>query len=308
MAALGLLTGCRWDDDSAYAPERRGFYLRVDSALYWVPEGRTTVYLPYEVQSITGTEKHLWALSTDGHTLWGFRAGSTKPQYSELLPYSVATLASTAQQLYACGPSHTGQASLRGKGDQPGLRWQWASSMPVSVLAAGSSFTGAAGENRLLVLLPGEAQASFSEVLPGPVQHLWVETPTGLGGTFRWKDTLYSFRYEPQARLLRLDTTQPTPYRKKLYSPYLKAQFGTEYLGTVSLSVQGVLFPLSLTRVEEVEVSFFDGKAFVLRQDSLLEYALTKADPPRLIGVFPSARTIAVVPVYRYGSAEITTR
>jgi len=137
---------------------------------------------------------------------------------------------------------------------------------------------------------------------------LWVETPTSIGGTFRWRDTLYAFSYEPRARLLRLDTTQPTPYRKKLYSPYLKAQFGTEYLGTVSLSVQGVLSPLSLTGVQEAEVTFLDGKAFVLRQDSLVEYALGKAEPPRVIGIFPGTRSLTVVPVYRYGSAEITTR
>lgn len=308
MAALGLLTSCRWDDDSAYVPQRTGLYLRVDSALYWLPEGRVPVRLPYAVLSITGTEKHLWALGTDGRTLWGFRAGSTEPQYSELLPYSVATLAGTPQQLYAGGPFYTGQASLRGKDEQPGLRWQWASSTPVSVLAAGSSFTGAAGGTHLLVLLPGKVQASFSEALPGPVQHLWVETPTGLGGTFRWQDTLYTFRYEVRARLLQLDTLRPAPYRKRLYSPYLKVQFGTEYLGSLTLSMQGVLSPPGLNGVEEMDATFLEGKVFVLRQDSVVEYALRGPEPPRLVGVFPGARSLTVVPVYRYGSAEITTR
>ncbi len=308
MAALGLLTSCRWDDDSAYAPERKGFYLRVDSALYWVPEGGATVYLPYEVQAIAGTEKHLWALSREGHTLWVFAAGSTKPQSSYPVDYPVTTLTSTPQELYVGGPSHIGRGNLRGKSSSPELRWQWAPSGPVSALTPGSAFVGAAAGPQLLTLLPGEVQPSFAVELPGPIQHLWVETPTGLGGTFRWRDTLYAFSYEPRARLLRLDTTQPTPYRKKLYSPYLKAQFGTEYLGTISLSAQGGLFPLNLTGVQEVEVSFFDGKAFILRQDSLLEYALAKAEPPRLIGIFPGARSLAVVPVYRYGSAEITTR
>ncbi len=308
LAALGLLTRCQWDDDSAYAPQRIGLYLRVDSALYWLPEGGSALRLPYAVRALAGTEKHLWALGTDGRTLWSFPAGSLEPNRSELLPYAVTTLASTAQELYAGGPSHIGQASLRGKSHHPELRWKWAPSPPVSALAAGSSFIGAAGDNRLLVLLPGEAQASFSATLSGPIDRLWVETPTALGGTFRGRDTLYPFRYEVRARWLQLDTTQPASYRKRLYSPYLQAQFGTEYLGVVSLSARGELSPLGLAGVTEVEATFLDGKAFVLRQDSVLEYDLHGARPARLIGTFPGAQRLEVVPVFRYGSAEITTR
>jgi hypothetical protein len=144
--------------------------------------------------------------------------------------------------------------------------------------------------------------------LPGPVVTLWIEHPTSAAGLFRWRDSLYAFRYTHTARLLQVDTTQPASFRERATSPYLKSSFGTEYLGSVSLSMDYQLRPGAFSGVQDWAADFFGGKGYFLRRDTVWRYALREPSILQAVGVFPGASEIEIVPVYLYGSAEITMR
>ncbi len=143
--------------------------------------------------------------------------------------------------------------------------------------------------------------------LPGPIYAWWIEGPNTAAGTFRYRDTLYTFSYQSAARLFTIDTSRPASLQEKATSPYLTQRWGTEYLGTFSLSPQGTLSPLNIPDVRCFAVDFFGGYLYYVRQDTLWERDLKTAQTHLSATPF-SAQRIKVIGTYAQGRAKITTR
>lgn len=312
LVALGLLGGCRWDDDSAYAPRRIGVYLRTDSLLWWVPEGGGPVRLPYKVRSIVPADKEMAALSWGGDTIYFFSAGALSAQRSTPIPGGLLSLGSVAvgKSLYIYGVG--AQDGWLAYSAQPSVPLKESHSVPTlrgERVVSAPSFVGIGDGAGLRCVRPGEKSAFWQGTLPGPIEALWAEPPTALAGVWRGRDTVYAFSALPQAGVVQIDTTRPARYRLRVASPYLQKNFGTEYIGTLSLLWEGRLEEGGLIQVQSIAADFFGGWGYVAQRDTVWLYRLAEGvgrRQPLLTGV--SAREIEVVGVYRYGSAEITMR
>lgn len=174
-------------------------------------------------------------------------------------------------------------------------------------VAVGSAFILAASPTQVCAYEPQRFAQVASIQLPGPIYSLWIEHPTGAAGSWKENGSLVgNFSYTHSARLFYLDTAGRTLLRQT--SPYLKKSFGTEYLGSVSLAVDSTLSVGGYRPVSSFAVDFFRGEILFLRSDSLWRVSISQVSVPTLIGAFPQAKEVEVVPVYRYGSAEITMR
>ena len=312
LAALGLLIGCRsLDDDSAYYPRSVGTYLRVDTSLWWVPEEAALVRLPLAVQGLSAADR--WAIALHESEVYFFRPGQLSPMYRLALREPGTCLAARVEKKTLTLYIGTASGLLIGETQlsKPleGIKWSLeATPAPVHAVAVAPSFTVAAAGQQLLVLDAAANRRIQTLELPGPIHRLWIEHPTGTAGLWQGRDTLYSFAYLYQARQLSVETAQPSAYRYRLTSPYLRANFGTEYTGAINLSAAGLLSPGEYTGVEDFAADFLGGRIFFLRRDSLWSYAIAAPDRLTLKGTFAGAQAIEAVPVYRYGSAEVTTR
>lgn len=312
LVALGLLGECRWDEDSAYAPRRIGVYLRTDSLLWWVPEGGGPVRLPYKVRSIVPADKEMVALAWGGDTVYFFSAGALSARRSSPIAGGVLALASVAvgKSLYIYGVGS--ESGWLGWSPRPSAPLEETPAIPTlrgQRVVSAPSFVGIGDGKELRCMRPGEKTAFWQGTLPGPIEALWAEPPTTLAGVWRGRDTVYAFSALPQAGVVQIDTARPARYRLRVASPYLQKNFGTEYLGTLSLLWEGRLEEGGLPQVQSIAADFLGGWGYVAQRDTVWLYRLPEGverRQPLLTGVY--AREIEVVGVYRYGSAEITMR
>ncbi len=312
MAALGLLSGCRsLDDDSAYYPRSVGTYLRVDTSLWWAPEEGALVRGSLAVRSLAAADR--WAIALHESEIYFLQPGQLRPMHTLALREPGICLAARVEKetltLYIGTTSGLLMGETQLSKPSEGIKWSLeATPAPVHAVAVAPSFTVAAAGRQLLVLDAAANRRIQTLELPGPVHRLWIEHPTGAAGLWQGSDTLHNFTYLYQARQLSVETAQPSAYRYRLTSPYLRANFGTEYTGAVSLSAAGLLSPGGHTGVKDFAADFLGGRIFFLRRDSLWFYATAAPNRLTLKGTFTGARAIEAAPVYRYGSAEVTTR
>gem|GEM_PF-1847412 len=309
LAALGILTGCGWDEDTAFSPQYLGSYLRIDSSLWWVSADTTLVQLPYSVRSITSSPWGMMALALHGQTLYLFQGKQLHPSQTINLNETCSQVRSFWEKDRLCLACASGLRIARSQSKSTFVpQWETiAHAGGYTHVAVGSAFILAASQTQVCAYEPQRFAQVASIQLPGPIYSLWIEHPTGAAGSWKENGSLVgNFSYTHSARLFYLDTAGRTLLRQT--SPYLKKSFGTEYLGSVSLAVDSTLSVGGYRPVSSFAVDFFRGEILFLRSDSLWRVSISQVSVPTLIGAFPQAKEVEVVPVYRYGSAEVTMR
>ncbi|MCX7764518.1 MAG: hypothetical protein N2253_06480 [Bacteroidia bacterium] len=308
LAAVGLLTRCGWDTDTPFFPEKIGVYLRVDTHLYWLPEGGLPIYIHVPVRSISATPWGLAALSGNGQVLYLFQGGQRGPSLSIPLEESCGQVQAFFEKGVLCLACPSGLRIAQSPEKAFSPRWRvFFAPGGYTHVAAASSFIVAGGPQRVAAY-EGQRFAEVGEMrLSGRLQKVWIEHPGGASGI--WIDSTGRrniFSYLHNARLFRWDSTTSVWLRQT--SPYLKRSVGTEYLGSVALSVDSVLSPGGYGSVGSFSVDFVRGEIYFLRRDSVWRYQIEGSSEAKLIGVFSGAKEIEIVPIYRYGSAEVTIR
>lgn len=306
LAALGLLTQCSLDEDIRFFPRYAGTYLRTDSLLWWLPDSGVPIRLPVSVRSITGSPWGLIALAADGQVI--YHITGSEPVQSIPLNESCTQVRTFWESSILCLACTSGLRLARSsnRAFRPG--WE---TIPqpggITHVAAAPSFILASGERVVQAYEPQRFARVADLSLPGPVEALWIEHPTG--GAGRWGDTITqqgSFSYLHSARRFSYDPAQRALRRQT--SPYLKRDLGTEYTGAVTLSMDSVLTPGGHAKVRSYAVDFLSGTVTFLRSDTVWRYAVSEPQRLTFIGHFPGTKEIEAVAVYRYGSAEVTTR
>ncbi|MCX7606313.1 MAG: hypothetical protein N2170_03470 [Bacteroidia bacterium] len=311
LAALGFLSQCGWDEDTKYAPQYRGTYLQIDSLVWWLDQEERPFLLPFRVRTICGAGRWLLALSTTGDSLYYVSAGAFFPEKSYSLPQPATALAVSLDpyRIYLLSPSSIGMGSSKQSHLPDKVQWMWKPSpQRFQHIAVAPSFLIAAGDRHIAAFRLEDLTSLFEGEVPGPVHHLWIDYPTEAVGTWQKQDTLWTFRYRHTARYLKVDTLQPSPYKESASSPYVRQNFGTEYVGNLSLTQEGLLLPGSHSKVQSFAADFMGGKGFFLRNDTIWRYHLSPISPPQFVLRQAGAQAIRAVPVYRYGSTEFTMR
>jgi hypothetical protein len=104
-----------------------------------------------------------------------------------------------------------------------------------------------------------------------------------------------------------MDTLRPAPSVQRATSPYLTVRWGTEYIGALTLSPQGILTPPGIRSVQAFAADFLGGYLYYVRADTLWERNLhTGAETFRAAPFRPTQ--LKVVGVYTQGRARITSR
>lgn len=313
LAALGLLSSCgSLDEDSAYYPRRQGIYAQVDTSLWWIGEEQAPVQAALPVRSLAAAERWAAALSANEPLVYLLRPGQLRPAYALALSEQGTCLAARVEKKTLILYVGTSSGLLVGEmpAEEPTAPTRWhlhSTQAPVHAIAVAPSFAVAAAGRQLLVLDAAHRRIQTLD-LPGPILKLWIEHPTGAAGTWQGRDTVYSFSYLYPARQLSVETTQPSVYRARLTSPYVQRNFGIEYTGAVQLTVAGLLNPGGHAAVESFSVDFLGGEVFFLRRDSLWSYLTTTPSRTILRSIFAGARVVETLPVYSYGSTEVTTK
>jgi hypothetical protein len=303
LATLGLLGSCRWDNDDIYHLARIGTYLRADSILYYLPAGGSPIPLQ-TCLSMKADGHQVAVLSTDKQTLSYYTPGSMAPTQHSSLPFPGQTVAAKPDMkgFFIGGPqglwATTSEERLTELTKTPALSLLPSTGFVLQLVSA----------THLMAAHPQKPSLTLAELrLPGPLINWWAEPPLGAAGIFFYRDTLYRFSYRADARHFAIDTISPTAQYYAAASPYLVKRTGTEYTGTVTLSVQRTLSPLGLAQVQAFAVDFLGGWLYCVQRDTLWEYALPQGASRPLIAPL-SAYTLEVCGVYRYGRANITTR
>lgn len=303
------MTGCGWDDDTAFAPQYVGAYLRIDSSLWWLAADSTFMRLPHAVRSITGSPWGMVALSSDGQTLYLFQGNQLQPSQTINLNETCSQVRSFWEKDRLCLACASGLRIAHSSAKSTFVpQWETiAHSGGFSHVAVGNAFILAASQTQVCAYEPQRFAQVASIELPGSVYALWIEHPTGAAGLWKGSGSLVgSLSYAHSARKFALDTAARALFRQT--SPYLKKSFGTEYLGSVSLALDSTLSVGGYRPVSGFAVDFFRGEIVFLRSDSLWRISISQPSMPALVGAFPQAKDIELVPVYRYGSAEVTMR
>ena len=304
LAALGLLSQCRWDTDETYHPIRIGTYLWADSILYFLPADGGNLFPLQRARALAADGETIAALSLDGNTLTYYEPASTSPARSLSLPASCCAIAPAPEKAgFLLGaPNGLWEVS-------PTYRLKALDTTPAFQLISHMSFVLAQSSALAIRALspkpPYLPLASLS--LPGPLRAWWVESPTMATGIFHYGDTLYSFTYQSPARLFVIDTLRPALSLQKATSPYLTARWGTEYTGSFILSPQGELIPPGTGGVQTFTVDFFGGYLYYVRADTLWERNLHTNTETFRAAPFRTMQ-LKVVGVYSQGRAMITTR
>ncbi|MCX8113371.1 MAG: hypothetical protein N3E49_09330 [Bacteroidia bacterium] len=306
LAALGLLTRCGWDDDSSFFPDKLGSYLRVDTQLLWIAETEAATLLPVSVRSICSSPWGMVSLSANGETLYIFEG--TRPKTVLNLGEPCSQVQSFFEKPALCLACPSGIRIARSPAHSFSPTWETLSeTQGFTMVAAASSFIVASDGVRLAAYEPQRFAKVAATALPGPLINLWIEHPTDASGTWRSPSGQEgSFRYRHFARLFTYDTTSRE--RLKLNSPYLKRSLGTEYLGTVEITLDSILLPGGHSPVKSASADFLNGDIYFLRRDTVWRYNIRAPAALSLIGIFRGAQEIEGVSLYRYGSAEVTMR
>ena len=240
----------------------------------------------------------------DGSTLTYYLPGSTSPARSIPLPSPCHALAPAPEKagFLLGGPTGLWEVSSA-------YRLKALDTTPVLQLISHTSFVLA--QRNLVTIRALSPQSPYLPLeilsLPGPLHTCWVEGPTAAAGTFRYRDTLYNFTYQSPARLFDVDTIRPAPSVQKATSPYLTVRWGTEYIGALTLSPQGILTPPGIRSVQAFAADFLGGYLYYVRADTLWERNLhTGAETFRAAPFRPTQ--LKVVGVYTQGRARITSR
>lgn len=306
LVALGLLTRCGWDEDTRFFPRYVGAYLRTDSLLWWLPDSGLPIRLPVEVRSITGSPWGLIALSKGGQSVYRFTG--SEPSQSIPLNDSCLQVSTFWEGEVLCVACVSGLRVARSSHRTFTPKWETLYHPGgYSRVVAARSFILAGGGRNVVAYEPQRFARVAELTLPAPVEALWIEHPTGGGG--RWADSAAfggNFTYLHGARRFRYDSLERVLYRQT--SPYLKKDLGTEYTGAVTLSADSILTPGAQEGVWSFAVDFLSGTVTFLRRDTVWRYKLSAPQELTFVGHFPQTREIEVVPVYRYGSAEVTMR
>ncbi|MEN2993188.1 MAG: hypothetical protein ABDH91_06505 [Bacteroidia bacterium] len=309
LAALGLLKGCRGEEDARYFPKPLGVYLQLDSSLWWVSHTGAVQRLPWRVRALQGLEAYLLALSAQGDSLLAFPAGSTTPRWTLRLPYRMKGLAASLEppRFYLVGESWAG---IGGVFPLEGPRvWKWYRlSGPATHVAVAPAFGLMAGPGYATAFRLEDMAPYAHLALPGQPEYLWIEHPGGASGVCRQDSLYYAFSYQHAARTGSVQAVGGDFPLERLTSPYLKAYFGQEYTGAVTRSRTGHLTPGGYTAVESIGADFFGGMVYFLRRDSIWRFPTSAPNRLELVTIQPQAQRLAVVPVYTYGSAEVTMR
>lgn len=308
LAALGLLTQCGWDTDTEYFPRRLGIYLRVNHHLWWLPDSGSAIAISLPVRSIASSPWGLLALSENGQILYRFEAGGLFPAQTITLPEACYNVRTFYEKLAVCLGCASGLRVAHGTQKRFAVRWEHrSSSFPLTHLAVASAFAIGGGEKYVVVYEPQSFAQVAELLLPGSLQALWIEYPGGAAGTYLDSvGGLRGFSYGARERLFFTD--QRVSARLRATSPYLTSSLGTEYRGAVTLSLDSVLTPGGWRRVKSFGVDFAQGEVFFLREDTVWRYSLKDPQRVQFVGVYPGGQEIEVVPIYRYGSIEVTMR
>ncbi|MCS7189834.1 MAG: hypothetical protein RMJ66_08160 [Bacteroidia bacterium] len=309
------MTQCKgWDEDAIYYPRRIGVYLRVDTLVWWLPEGGSPILLPYHMRTISVAGEWLAGVNAQGDSVYLFKAGGLLPYERFTLPCKINAMGCLSRgksaYLYGGGANVIWQGKFESKKNS----WEWSQHSQriwdtITGVVVSPAFVGVGSASLLRVYQPGERMPFHEVRLPGRLKVLWVGSPSEVGGIVEIGDMPYNFSYDVFARFLEVDTLQRARYHFCQYSPYFHPSFGVEYIGLVRLSAEGLLTPGGFTNVRSFSADFLGGRVFFLRGDSVWEASLTTPTvPPHFHLSYSGAEEIEVVAVYRYGSAEFTMR
>jgi hypothetical protein len=272
--------------------------------LYFLPAETGSLIPLQKARTLASDGQNITALSWEGTSLSYYTPGSTSPNKVLSLPAPCQALAPIPE---AAGFLLGGPAGLWAV--SPDHRLKALDTTPTLSLLAHTSFI--LSQTSPTTLLARTAQPPHLPLtrtaLPAPIQTWWVENPTSSAGTFRYRDTLYAFTYQSSCRLFDIDTIRPVSFLGKAASPYLAARWGTEYLGTLTLSSQGILAPLNLSRVQSFAVDFLGGHLYYVRSDTLWESNLHTGATQLRAAPLPAAK-LKVIGIYSQGRAKITSR
>lgn len=305
LATLGLLTSCQWDNDELYQPRFIGTYLLADSTLFFLPpSGPPERLRPGKALAADGAQIAL--LAESGKQIFFYKPGQRAPTKTvDLAPREPATdIAPKPEEtgFYISGPTYWAST-------KPDYTLAFEVAAPTHRIYSGSTFILRQVGDSLLYGAPAQRplQSYAEAALPGAVQAAWGASPLGMEGTFRYRDTLFGWRYHAPSRLFSWDTITPTQLIHAAQSPYLSQRLGTEYLGRLELTHQGVLNPIGVSKVICFAVDFLGGRLYYVRQDTLWEYDLQKqVFTPRSAPFL--AKRLQLVAAYAYGTALITTK
>ncbi|MDW8236553.1 MAG: hypothetical protein RMK98_08055 [Bacteroidia bacterium] len=308
VAALGLLTACHLDNDQSFFPRPVGVYLRIQRQLFWAPEGGTPILLAQNIRRICGTENRLLLLHEGRDSISVMEVGTHRHLHHFKLQDATA-ITEGKKQAYL---GYAGGVCVY-EDDRKGHTLR-CGSLPLpagagrELIYAHPYLVGTGRDSLWVVRLTSDKKGVVTNILPlrGQVEALWNELSGSIAGVTRIGDTLYGFGYSLVNRTFVLSAT-PTSVRKKQFSPYTQKAFGTEYLGEVALSVSGFLVPGGWDRIRDFSCDFLGGKVYCLREDSVWRYDVATGEKQFLL-YSPQSREVEVVPIYRYGEAEITTR
>lgn len=309
LVTLGLLGGCGWDDDSSYFPRRVGFYLRAGQHFWWVPDDGQATLLPFQIRSLSSTPWGAAALDAQGETLYIFSGGKNQPTQTISLGEKCFQVRGFFERPALCLSCESGIRLALSRESSFSPQWErLPNTAGLTQLAAANSFLIAGSKNLVKVFEPQGFLEVATWSIPGYLDTLWIEHPTGAGG--RWHTfggTPSRFSYLHPARLFTQDTTEIHVLFRQT-SPYLKRTVGTEYLGEASLLRDSSLYPGGHVQVRSFSTDFLSGKVLFLRRDSVWEYAVGSQSDLRFVGRFGGATEIEAAFVYRYGSTEATIR
>ncbi len=272
--------------------------------MYFLPADSSLPLPLQKARTIAADGQTLLALSWEGTALSYYTPGNTTPTRTISLPAPCLTLAPKPETagFLAGGPSGLWEISsnYRLKNIEP--------TPTLHLLHSPSFILSQTAPSALAARTPAPPYSILTRIpLPGPLQTWWIESPNSAMGTFRYQDTLYTFTYQSSGRLFTIDTSRPAPFREKATSPYLTQHWGTEYIGTFTLSPQGTLSPLNLSTIQCFAADFLGGYLYYIRQDTLWERNLhTGAACARATPL--KAHQLKVIGAYAQGRARVTTR
>ncbi len=306
LATLGLLSSCHWDNDEIYQPRLIGTYLLADSALFFIPPTGSLELLRY-AQALAGDGQMVGILSKYGEEVLFYEPGKREPTLGTHVILAAGAATDIAPKpekagFYVSGPSYWGSTTRF-------YFVEFHDALPTDRIYSGSTFLLRQVGDSVLYAAPAQSPLVpyARAALPGPIAAVWNVPPLGMEGTFRYRDTLYPWRYHAPSRTFSWDTTSPSRWVYVALSPYLSQRLGTEYLGRVELSSQGMLNPLGLPAVECFAVDFLGARVYYIRRDTLWEYHLLTRQAQVRSTPF-SAKRLSLVAAYTYGEALITTR
>ncbi len=296
LVLLSVLSGCVFDDDTPYIPETRAVYLlseRNDGGGTALWKGTPAAFVSgYEAQlgfgrgelnDLWGSGRNLWVLSAARQEVSRFGL----PAEEQSVRYDTRPL---APHLMAVGT----QKILLADTVQKILGWLDRETAQLDTLHVGATVTHLLYQEPFFALVldslvmevyfEGTRSLMTQIPLPGPALELYFNLQeSALRALSQLED---GFQYEDWSMQARVQVRSgAVPYRKIVYSPFLRTETGREWLLPLSLRGNRV-FPLLLEPVEDMVVDFSAPTLYYHARDSLFAYPLD-AGPAAFLSAFP---------------------